>query len=65
MKRIIAVVGILAALAITGCASGTSAVQTVDPQAFLSTTAQQGVVVVDVRIPRAKEGHVRSRATSS
>ena len=51
MKRIIAVAGILAALALTGCASGTSAVQTVDPQAFLSTTAQQGVVVVDVRTP--------------
>ena len=51
MKRIVAVAGALAALLLAGCGSTASAVQTVDPQAFLSTASQSGAVIVDVRTP--------------
>jgi len=55
MKKILvllaAVLGI-ALLAGCGSSSATGAgVQTVDPQTFLSTAAQSGVVTVDVRTP--------------
>lgn len=51
MKRLIAVAGVLAVLALAGCGTAASAVQTVDPQSFLSTASQSGAVVIDVRTP--------------
>jgi phage shock protein E len=61
MKRFIIVAGVLAALALAGCGSSTSAVQTVDTPAFLSTTAQPGVVIVDVRTPdEFAAGHLQN-----
>ncbi|MBI1375865.1 MAG: rhodanese-like domain-containing protein [Frankiales bacterium] len=58
MKKILALVAVLLGLTVlTGCSS--SSVQTVDPQAFLSTASQNGVVVVDVRTPAEfAAGHV-------
>ena len=61
MKRLVAVAGVLAALLLAGCGSTASAVQTVDPQAFLSTAAQAGVVTVDVRTPEEfAAGHLQN-----
>ena len=61
MKRFMIVAGVLAALALAGCGSSTSAVQTVDTPAFLSTTAQPGVVIVDVRTPdEFAAGHLQN-----
>ena len=60
MKRLIAIAVIIGALALAGCGASTTAVQTLDPQAFLSTTAQAGVVVVDVRTPEEfTAGHLQ------
>ena len=47
------------ALVLSACGSSASAVQTVDPAAFLTTAAQPGVTVVDVRTPAEyAAGHV-------
>jgi phage shock protein E len=61
VKRLIVLAGILAALALTGCASSASAVHTVDPPAFLETTGHDGVVVIDVRTPEEfAAGHLQN-----
>ena len=53
MKKILVLIAAVFGIALlAGCGSGGSgAVQTVDPQAFLSTASQTGTVVVDVRTP--------------
>ena len=56
MKKIpallVAVVGaLLGGLLLTGCSSSGGGVSNVDSAAFLTTSAQPGVVVVDVRTP--------------
>jgi rhodanese-related sulfurtransferase len=61
VKKIIALVAVLFGVALlAGCGSSSGgAVQTVDPQTFLSTAKQPGVVVVDVRTPQEyAAGHV-------
>lgn len=40
-----------AALVLTGCSSGSSAIQTVDAPTWLSDASQPGVTIVDVRTP--------------
>lgn len=58
MKKIIALVAVLGALLLAGCGSS-STVATADPQTFLSTASQPGVVTVDVRTaPEYAAGHV-------
>lgn len=53
MKKILVLLAAVFGIALlAGCGSGSSAaVQTVDPQAFLSTASQTGTIVVDVRTP--------------
>ena len=61
MKKILVLIAAVFGIALlAGCGSGGSgAVQTVDPQAFLSTASQTGTVVVDVRTPAEyAAGHV-------
>jgi rhodanese-related sulfurtransferase len=49
---LVALVGaLLGGLLLTGCSSGGGSVSDVDSAAFLTTSAQPGVVVVDVRTP--------------
>lgn len=59
MKKLIALVAVLfGVVLLAGCGSS-STVQTVDPQTFLTTAKQAGVVVVDVRTPSEyAAGHV-------
>lgn len=61
MKKILALVAVLLGVTLlAGCASSSGGVQTVDPQAFLTTAAQQGTVVVDVRTPSEyAAGHIQ------
>ena len=53
MKKILVLIAAVLGIALlAGCGSGSGgSVQTVDPQAFLSTAGQTGTVVVDVRTP--------------
>ena len=63
MKKILTLLAALlgvALLAGCGSSSGSSAVQTVDPQTWLATASQPGVVVVDVRTPgEYAAGHIK------
>ncbi len=59
MKKIIALVAVLFGVALLAGCGSSSAVQSVDPQTFLSTAKQPGVVIVDVRTPpEYAAGHV-------
>jgi phage shock protein E len=63
VKRLLALLAMLVAgaLLVTGCSSTSTggAVQTVDPQSFLTTAAQPGTTVIDVRTPAEfAAGHV-------
>ena len=63
MKRILALVAIIVAgvLLVSGCGSSASgsAVQTVDPQAWMQAVSQPGVTMIDVRTPEEyAAGHV-------
>jgi phage shock protein E len=59
MKKLLAIVALLGLLLVSGCSSSATAVQTVDPQAWLQTASQPGVTVVDVRSPAEfASGHV-------
>jgi phage shock protein E len=52
MKRIIVLLAaVLGIVLVAGCGSSGGSVQTVDPKSFLTTSAQSGVVTVDVRTP--------------
>ena len=51
MKKLVAILGLVGALALAGCSSSAGAVQTVDPQAFLQSASQGGTTVIDVRTP--------------
>ena len=51
IKRALVAVTLVGTLLLAACSSSSSAIQTVDPQAFLTTAAQPGVTVVDVRTP--------------
>lgn len=51
LARVLAVFAVLSVLLVTGCSSGSSAISTVDAQKFLSTAAQPGITVIDVRTP--------------
>jgi len=53
VKKILVLIAAVFGIALlAGCGSGSGgSVQTVDPQAFLSTAGQTGTVVVDVRTP--------------
>ena len=56
---LVALVLAVVAVVLSACGSSASAVQTVDPAAFLTTAAQQGVTVIDVRTPAEyAAGHV-------
>ncbi len=60
MKKLLALIAaLLGATLLAGCGGSGGSVSTVDPQAFLSTAKQSGVVVVDVRTPSEYgAGHV-------
>lgn len=59
MRRLIGLLAIIGILLVAGCSSSTTAVQTVDPQAFLKTASQPGVTIVDVRTPAEfAESHI-------
>ncbi len=61
MKKFLVLVAAVFGIAlIAGCGSSSSgAVQTVDPQAFLTAASQTGTVVVDVRTPAEyAAGHI-------
>ena len=59
MKKLIALVAVLLGVVLLAGCGSSSTVQTVDPQAFLTTAKQAGVVVVDVRTPSEyAAGHV-------
>jgi phage shock protein E len=63
MKKLFAlVIAVFAgALLVTGCGSSSSAsaIQTVDPQAWMQAAAQPGVTMIDVRTPEEyAAGHV-------
>ena len=63
VKRLLALLAMLVAgaLLVTACSSTSTAgaVQTVDPQTFLTTAAQPGTTVIDVRTPAEfAAGHV-------
>ena len=51
IKRAFVAVTLLGTLLLAACSSGSSAIQNVDPQTFLTTAAQPGVTVIDVRTP--------------
>lgn len=59
MKKLLALLAVLLGISVlAGCGSSGN-VQTVDPQAFLSTASQPGAVVVDVRTPSEfAAGHI-------
>lgn len=50
-KRALAALAVVGVLLLAACSSGSSAITTVEPQAFLTAVAQPGVTVVDVRTP--------------
>lgn len=52
-SRIVALLAALVAslFAVTACGSSSSAITTVDPQAFLKAASQRGTTVIDVRTP--------------
>jgi len=52
MKRILTLLALLGVLVVTGCSASGSAVQTLDPQAFLTSASQPNVTVIDVRTPQ-------------
>jgi phage shock protein E len=59
MKKLLALVALIGVLFVAGCSSSAGAVQTVDPQAFLTTAAQSGTTVIDVRTPAEyAAGHI-------
>lgn len=53
MKKALLALTVLfaAALVVTGCSSGSSAVQTVDATTWVKDTSQPGVTIIDVRTP--------------
>lgn len=58
-RRALAALAIVTALVLSACSSGSSAISNVDATTFLSTVAQPGVTVVDVRTPEEyAAGHV-------
>ncbi len=61
MKKLFVLLAVLLGLVlITGCGSSGGSVQSVDASTFLTTTAQSGVVTVDVRTPSEyAAGHVQ------
>ncbi len=59
MRKVLALIAVVAAVVLAGCGSSTSAVTTVDPAAFAETIAKPGVTVIDVRTPAEfAAGHV-------
>lgn len=59
MKKFLAIFAILGLMLMTACSSSTSAVQTVDPAAWMTAVAQTGTTVIDVRTPEEySSGHV-------
>jgi len=59
VKKFLALLAMLGALVLTGCGASGGTVTSVDPAAFLTTSAQSGVVTVDVRTPSEyAAGHV-------
>ena len=58
-KLLVLIAALLGVTLLAGCGGSGGSVSTVDPQAFLSTAQQSGVVVVDVRTPSEyAAGHV-------
>ena len=59
-KLFVLLAALLGLVLITGCGSSGGSVQYVDASTFLTTTAQSGVVTVDVRTPSEyAAGHVQ------
>jgi rhodanese-related sulfurtransferase len=59
MKKFLALFALIGVLFVAGCSSSAGAVQTVDPQGFLTTAAQSGTTVIDVRTPAEyAAGHI-------
>ena len=59
MKKLLVLFAALLGVSLLAACGSSGSVTTVDPQAFLSTAKQQGVVVVDVRTPSEyAAGHV-------
>ena len=59
MKKLLVLLAALLGVSLLAACGSSGSVTTVDPQAFLSTAKQQGVVVVDVRTPSEyAAGHV-------
>ena len=58
-KLLVLLAALLGVTLLAGCGGSGGSVTTVDPQTFLSTAKQSGVVVVDVRTPSEyAAGHV-------
>ncbi len=58
-KLLVLIAALLGVSLLASCGGSGGSVSTVDPQAFLSTAKQSGVVVVDVRTPSEyAAGHV-------
>jgi phage shock protein E len=58
-KFLVLIAAVLGIALLAGCGSS-SGVQTIDPQAFLTTAGQTGTVVVDVRTPSEyAAGHIQ------
>ncbi|MGI9136787.1 MAG: rhodanese-like domain-containing protein [Candidatus Nanopelagicales bacterium] len=51
LKRTMAVLAVVGVLLLSACSSGSGAISTVEPQAFLTSISQPGVTVLDVRTP--------------
>jgi phage shock protein E len=59
MKKLLALLAVMGVLLVAGCSSSASAVQTLDPQAWLQASAQPGVTIIDVRTPEEyAAGHI-------
>lgn len=52
MRRALAALGLLGALALAGCGGSPGAVQTVDAQQFITVSAAAGATTIDVRTPQ-------------
>jgi len=59
-RRALAAVAIVTVFVLSACSSGSSAISNVDAASFLTTAAQPGVTVVDVRTPEEyAAGHLQ------
>ena len=59
MKRLLVLLAALLGITVLAACGSSGTVKTVDPQTFLATAAQSGVVLVDVRTPAEySAGHI-------